>query len=49
MSFEKIKELLSSPPLLTMPRSQGLLRLYSDTSRVATGLHCGKYRMVRRD
>ena len=35
--FDAIKKILVTPPVLTMPRSHGLLRLYSDTSRVATG------------
>ena len=35
--FDAIKKILVTPPALTMPRSHGLLRLYSDTSRVATG------------
>ena len=35
--FDAIKKIMASPPVLTMPRSHGLLRLYSDTSRVATG------------
>lgn len=36
-AFQKIKELLSKPPVLHMPRKTGRLTLYSDTSRVATG------------
>jgi hypothetical protein len=36
-SFGKIKELMSSPNVLHMPRKIGRFKLYSDTSRVATG------------
>ena len=37
LCFELIREILIKPPVLTMPRSHGLLRLYSDTSKVAAG------------
>ena len=36
-AFDKIKELLLSPPILHMPTSTGLLRLESDTSRQGVG------------
>ncbi len=36
-AFEKVKEILQTPPVLHMPRKQGLLRLYTDTSKYATG------------
>lgn len=36
-NFEKIRQLLAEPPILTMPSSHGELILYSDTSRHATG------------
>jgi len=35
--YDKIKSLLSSPPVLHMPGKHGDFVLYSDTSRVATG------------
>ena len=36
-AFDTIKEQLASPPILTMPRLQGMYRLMSDTSRQAAG------------
>ena len=36
-SFCKIQELMSSPSVLHMPRKHGRFKLYSDTSRYATG------------
>jgi hypothetical protein len=36
-NFDRIKELLAKPPVLAMPTSSGVVRLYTDTSRVATG------------
>ena len=36
-NFDKIKELLVQPPILAMPQYGGQLKLYSDTSRIATG------------
>jgi hypothetical protein len=35
--FEKVKALLCEPPVLMMPRREGVFVLYSDTSRYATG------------
>lgn len=35
--FERIKEMLVKPPVLNMPVSSGLIKLYSDTSSIATG------------
>ena len=37
VNFDKIKSLLCQPPVLTMPRKDGVFILYSDTSRIATG------------
>ena len=36
-AFDKIKELMTNPPVLHMPRKKGRFTLYSDTSRTATG------------
>ena len=36
-NFREIKALLFMPPVLAMPSPEGQLRLYSDTSRYATG------------
>ena len=36
-SFVKIKHILISQPVIAMPNSTGLFRLYCDTSRIATG------------
>lgn len=36
-NFEHIKELLAKPPVLAMPTGSGIVRLYTDTSRLATG------------
>ncbi len=36
-NFQVIRDLLQKPPILTMPISNGLFKLYSDTSRTATG------------
>ncbi|XP_064651976.1 uncharacterized protein LOC135502801 [Lineus longissimus] len=38
-AFDAIKSLLCQPPVLVAPQKHGELRLYSDTSRVATGCH----------
>lgn len=37
IAYDKIRELMTSPKVLHLPRKQGRIRLYSDTSRVATG------------
>ena len=36
-SYDKIIQLLQSPPILAMPRSQGLYKLYCDTSKIGVG------------
>ena len=36
-AFNKVKELMTNPPVLHMPQSTGRFSLYSDTSRTATG------------
>ena len=36
-SFDKILELLVKPPILSLPRSHGLFRLYVDTSKLGVG------------
>lgn len=36
-NYDRIKSLLCQPPVLTMPRKDGVFILYSDTSRIATG------------
>ena len=36
-NFEKIKQLISKPPVLHLPRKDHIFRLYIDTSREATG------------
>jgi hypothetical protein len=36
-NFERIRELLAKPPVLAMPSGSGVVRLYTDTSRTATG------------
>ena len=36
-AFSKIKELMTNPPVLHMPRKDGRFTIYSDTSRTATG------------
>lgn len=36
-AFDKVRELMCKPPVLHMPQKNGRFRLYSDTSRVATG------------
>ena len=36
-AFNAILELLVKPPILSLPRSQGLFRLYVDTSRLGVG------------
>jgi hypothetical protein len=37
IAFDKIKELLQKRPILTMPKAEGLIRVYSDTSQLSTG------------
>ncbi len=37
IAFDTVKELLQKALILTMPRSYGLLGLYTDTSKIATG------------
>jgi len=37
IAFLKVKEMMLSPAVLHLPKSEGQLRLYSDTSREATG------------
>ena len=36
-AFQKVKDLMTNPPVLHMPQSTGRFSLYSDTSRLATG------------
>jgi len=36
-NFDKIKSILQSPPVLTMPQKEGVLRMYSDSSITGTG------------
>ncbi|XP_033120299.1 uncharacterized protein LOC117119582, partial [Anneissia japonica] len=36
-AFDKIKELMVKPPILKMPTKNGRFKIYSDTSRTATG------------
>ncbi len=36
-AFENVKEILQNPPVLHMSRKQVALRLYTDTSKYATG------------
>ena len=36
-AFQKVKDLMTNPPVLHMPKSTGRFSLYSDTSRLATG------------
>jgi hypothetical protein len=36
-AFQTIKDLLIKPPVLNAPTASGEFRLYSDTSRIATG------------
>lgn len=38
-AFNKIKELMTSPPVLHLPKKEGIYSLYSDTSRYATGAY----------
>ena len=50
-AFEKIKELMTNPPVLHMPQKSGRFSLYSDTSRTATGSYLtqvihGKERII---
>jgi hypothetical protein len=50
-SYDKILELLAKPPVLTMPRGEGLFRLYADTSKIGVGaslwqLQDGKERLI---
>ena len=50
-AFEKIKELISKPPVLVMPNATGKFTLVSDTSKLATGAALyqeqeGKLRLV---
>lgn len=42
-AFQDIKELLLTPPVLYAPTGKGQLRLYCDTSRVATGSYLAEY------
>ena len=42
-AFQDIKELLITPPVLYAPTGKGKLRLYCDTSRVATGSYLAEY------
>ena len=35
--FDKVRDLMCRPPVLHMPQKNGRFRLYSDTSRIATG------------
>lgn len=42
-AFQAIKQLLIQPPVLSAPTGKGQLRLYSDTSRVATGSYLAEY------
>lgn len=42
-AFQNIKQLLVQPPVLSAPTGKGQLRLYSDTSRVATGSYLAEY------
>ena len=37
VNFEKVKQLLIAPPILTMPKTEGKFTMYSDTSKIATG------------
>ena len=51
LAFEKIKELISKPPVLVMPNATGKYTLVSDTSKLATGAALyqeqeGKLRLV---
>ena len=50
-NYDAILELLRNPPVLTMPRSEGLFRLYADTSKIGVGaslwqLQDGKERLI---
>lgn len=36
-TFIKIKDLMMNPPILHLPKDQGMFNIYSDTSRIATG------------
>ena len=36
-NFDEIKKLLTSPPILTLPRKTGKLKLYCDSSKIGTG------------
>ena len=50
-AFIKIKKLLSSPPVLSLPKPEGRFVLYSDTSREHTGsslwqLQDGHYKLI---
>ena len=36
-AFNKVRDLMTKPPVLHMPQSSGRFSLYSDTSRIATG------------
>ena len=42
-AFQAVKSLLIQPPILNALTSQGEFRLYSDTSRVATGSYLAQY------
>ena len=50
-AFNKIRNLMTNPPVLNMPNSTGRFALYSDTSRTATGSYLtqninGKERII---
>ena len=36
-AFEKIKKLITSPPVLVMPNNKDLFQLHTDTSKIGTG------------